>query len=166
MQQGLVGVVVAALATAGGVNLNAQGAMSSIRPEGSTVRALIATGLERSETFRELLGKLDNGDVVIYVRFSPCNGRVPACLLWASAGGTARRRLLIRIDRFGRSENELTALLAHELQHACEVASAPGITDAGSFQEWFEAHGRRGWHGFETNGAAEVTRKVMAEMTR
>jgi hypothetical protein len=146
-----------------GVNRSEENMLGSVRPEGSPVGALIARGLERSETFRDLVAKLDNTDVVVYVRFSSCNGRVPACLLWASPGPT-RRHLLIKIDRFGRSENELTALVAHELQHASEVASAPGITDIASFQEWFAAHGRRGWHGFETDRAGEVTRKVMAEL--
>jgi hypothetical protein len=68
-------------------------------------------------TFRDLNTGLDNANVIVYVRFSPCSAGVPACLVWASAD-TDARRLLIKINRFGRSPDELTALLAHELQHA------------------------------------------------
>jgi hypothetical protein len=163
MQHGVVGAVVAVFAVASGVNLNARNASSSIRPESRAVRALIDRGLERSGTFRDLVRELDNADILVYVRFSRCDGGVPACLLWASSG-SAPRRLLIKIDRFGRSENDLTALLAHELQHAFEVASAPGVTDVTSFQQWFEAHGWRGSDGFETNKAEAVSRKVTAEL--
>lgn len=164
MQQGLAGLVFAALAIASGANPSELNVPGSIRPESPAVRALIARGLERSQTFRDLVRRLDATDVVVYVRFTPpCNGRVPACLLWGSSDRT-HRRLLIKVDRFGRSENELTALVAHELQHASEVASAPDITDIASFQVWFAAHGRRGWHGFETDRAGEMTKKVMAEL--
>lgn len=91
--------------------LNAQNTPRSIRPEGPAVRALIARGLERSATFRDLVMALDNADMVVHVRFSLCNGRVPACLLWIS-GGPTPRRLLIRISRFDRSEKDLIALVA------------------------------------------------------
>jgi hypothetical protein len=166
MKQRVVAMVLAASATAGGVSVHSQNAPSAIRPEAPAIRSLIDRGLEQSETFRDLVRVLDTSDVVVYVRFSRCTGRVPACLLWAS-GAAGTRRLLIKIDPFGRpgrSENDLTALLAHELQHAAEVASAPAITDVASFQEWFGSHGRRLSPGFETGRAVEVGRKVMAEL--
>ena len=57
------------------------------------------------------------------------------------------RRLLVNLDRFGKSESELVGLLAHELQHANEVAFAPEVRDAASFQEFFresiQEHGPR-----------------------
>lgn len=166
MKRRMVFAVLAAFATASGVSLHSQNAPGSVRFDDPAIRGLIDRGLERSETFRDLVGELDKSDIVVYVRFSKCNGPVSACILWASAG-PGSRRLLIKIDRFrpsGRSEDDLTALLAHELQHASEVASAPGITDVASFREWFAAHDMRGAHGFETNRAVEVGRKVMAEL--
>jgi hypothetical protein len=74
--------------------------------------------------------------------------------------------LVAKLDRFGRSDDELIALLAHELHHACEVAAVPGITDLASFQQWFDGHGWKGAHGFETAEARDVTRKVLAELIR
>ncbi|HVH57833.1 MAG TPA: hypothetical protein VM791_16330 [Vicinamibacterales bacterium] len=163
MRQGMVGVVLAALAAAGGVNLDAQSASGAVRPEDGALHTLIAEGVERSQTFRDLITLLDTTDVVVYVRFSPCAGRVPACLLWVSPSPGARR-LLIKLDRFAGSEDSLTALLAHELHHATEVASSPEIRDLASFQKAFEERGWKGTHGFETQQAKNVNRKVLTEL--
>lgn len=135
------------------------------RPESDAVRALIERGMDRSATFRTLNARLDGANVIVYVRFSPCAGGAPACLLWASED-TDARRLLIKINRFGRSTDELTALLAHELQHANEVASDAEITDLASFRKSFAL---RGWtHGarIETEEAGRIARQVAAELSR
>jgi len=165
MRQAIVGAVVVAIAVTGGVTTHAQREASAVRPEDAGIRALIARGMERSATFRGLNTRLDASDVVVYVRFSRCREGVGACLAWLSAGSGARR-LLITLDRFVRSPDELTALLAHELQHANEVASAPEITDADSFRKAFASLGWKDGHGFETEQARIVTRRVAAELRR
>jgi len=75
-------------------------------------------------------------------------------------------RLLIKIDRFDRSPNELTALLAHELQHANEVASDPEITNLASFQRSFASHGWKHAVGFETEEARKISKRVARELSR
>ena len=165
MWQGTAGVVVAAIAAAGGGVLNAQSESPAVRPESAAIRALIESGMARSATFRDLKTRLDNTDVIVYVRFSRCPSGIAACLAWITAGAGSRR-LLIRIDRFDSSPDRLTALLAHELQHANEVAAAPDITDLASFEKSFAS---RGWHdgtGFETEQAKNTTRRVAAELSR
>ena len=164
MRQGLVGVVLAAIAATGGVTANAQGESPAVRPEDAAIRALIASGMERSATFRDLKTRLDSADVIVYVRFSRCAGGVAACLDWASATADPHRLLLIKLDRFGRSPDELTALLAHELQHANEVASAPEITDLASFAKSFASRGWKHRDGFETEEARTISRRVAAEL--
>lgn len=161
MWRGMIG---AALIAIGGRELIAQSESPRIRPEGAAMRALIDSGMERSATFRALSAGLDNASVIVYVRFSSCSGGVPACLLWVSAG-TDGRRLLIKVDRFGRSPDELTALLAHELQHATEVASDSEITDLASFQKSFTSRGWKHGTGFETDHAISIARKVATELS-
>lgn len=129
------------------------------------MRALIDSGMKRSPTFRALSTGLDNASVIVYVRFSSCPGGVPACLVWASAGADTRR-LLIKIDRFGRSPDELTALLAHELQHATEVAVDLEITDLAAFQKSFALRGWKHGAGFETGDAIAASKRVAAELSR
>src|SRR5688572_22197126 len=138
MGQAIVAAVVAAIAATGGVTADAQSESSAVRPEDAAIRALIASGMERSATFRDLKTRLDTSDVIVYIRSSSCAARVGACLAWVSASA-GTRRLLVTLDRFGRSPDELTALLAHELQHASEVASAPEITDLDSFVRSFSS---------------------------
>ena len=165
MWRGTVGVMLMTLLTTGGRMVNAQTGSPRIRPEDAAIRALIDRGLERSATFRDLNAGLDNANVIVYVRLSPCSAGVPACLLWVSAD-TDARRLLIKINRFGRSPDELTALLAHELQHANEVASDSEITDLASFQRSFASRGWKHSAGFETEEAGKISKRVAAELSR
>ena len=90
MWRGMVGVALAAIAAAGADTVAAQSGSPAVRPEDAGVRALIASGMERSATFRDLNARLEKGDVIVYVRFSRCAGGVPACLLWAPAGAGRR----------------------------------------------------------------------------
>lgn len=166
MRQGMVGVVLATIAAAGGVTVSGQSESPTVRPEDAAVRALIARGMERSATFRDLNTRLENANVVVYVRFARCAGGVVACLVWASADADSRPLLLIKVDGFGHSPDELTALLAHELQHANEVADAADITDLASFQKSFASRGWNHGNGFETEQAQNITRRVAAELSR
>ena len=163
MGRAMAGVAIAVVAALGAVRVNGQERASAIRPEDAGIRALIASGNERSGTFRSLTDRLDKADIVVYVRFSRCSGGVPACLVWASTG-TAPRRLLIKLDRFGRSPDEVTTLLAHELQHANEVASGADIHDLASFAAAFASRGWKHENGFETKEAKTISSKVAAEL--
>jgi hypothetical protein len=157
-------VVLAAIA-AGGGGVNAQGGSPAIRPEDAGIRVLIASGMERSATFRDLTAQVDHADVIVYIRFSRCPRGIPACLVWITAD-TGPRRLLIKLDRFGRSLDELTAWLAHGLHHANEVGSAPEVRDLASFERFFATRGWKHRDGFETEEARTITRKVAAELIR
>ena len=165
MRQRLAVMVLTAIAATDGVTAHAQSGSSAVRPEDAGIQVLVARGLERSATFRQLHTRLDASDVIVYVRFSRCPDGVPACLAWVSAGADVRR-LLIVLDQFGRSPDDLTALLAHELQHANEVASTPGITDRDSFRKAFASLGWKHGDGFETEEAKIITRRVAAELDR
>jgi len=164
MWRGLGGVVLLTILMTGGRIVNAQDRSPRIRPEGAAVRALIDRGMERSATLRDLNTRLDNSNVVVYIRFARCFTGEPACLLWVSAD-TDARRLLIKIDKFGRSPDELTALLAHELQHANEVASDSAITEL-AFQHSFAVRGWKHAGGFETEEAGKISTRVAAELSR
>ena len=159
-----VGVMLMTIATTGARIVHAQTESPRVRPEGDAVRALIDRGRGQSATFRDLIDRLDGANVIVYVRLSGSSQGVPAGLFWAS-GDTGVRRLLIKIDRFGRSPDELTALLAHELQHANEVASDLEITDLASFQKSFASRGWKHTAGFETAEARKVAQKVAAELS-
>jgi len=164
MGKAMAAAVLAMVIAATPGNTAAAEAAGAVRPEDASVRGLIARGAERSGTLRDLIARLDATDVVVYVRFSACVGRVPACLLWASTGPGVRR-VLIKVDRYAGSEDTLTALFAHELQHASEVAAAPGIVDLSSFERIFNQRALKSSYGFETTEARDVTRTVLRELS-
>jgi len=148
-----------------GGEAGAQHPSSAIRSESGAVQALVGRGMTGSVTFRELAAKLSRSDVIVHVRFARCPGGVPACLRWVSALPGVRR-LVIDLEGFGRSQNDVVALLAHELQHATEVADTPSIRDLASFQVAFAGLGWRNHDGFETAAAKEVARRVGSELAR
>jgi hypothetical protein len=161
----MVGVMLMTIVTTGQGMVIGQIGSSRLRPEDAEIRALIERGMKRSATFRDLATALDNADVSVYIRFSRCSPGVSSCLLWASAASDVRR-VLIKLSRAGRSPDELTVLLAHELQHANEVASDSAITDLASFRNSFASRGWKHASGFETEEARKITIRVSAELSR
>ena len=137
----------------------------SVRPETAAVRALVGRASARSATFRSLVASLDGLDARVYVQFASCSGPVPACLLMQQES-SGPRTFVARLDRYGRSEEELIVLLAHELQHAVEIAGASDVVDTESLRRFLRIHGRQWTCGFETPGAQTVARKVATELRR
>ena len=83
-----------------------------------------------------------------------------------SAGGV--RYLVIRLKPAPRSAT--IAMLAHELQHAAEIADTPSIVDSESLGREYERIGyrSRAAHGglaFDTRAAVETGRRVAEELT-
>lgn len=134
-----------------------------IRPEHPDLRKMIDDGAERSATFQNLIARLEATSLVVYIRFDRCAGGVAACTRIA-APQDATRRLLIVLDKFGRGPSDLIALLAHELQHAIEIAEAPHVVDEASFRHFYATTGLRHSAGYETAAALHVTRTVASEL--
>ena len=104
---------------------------------------------------RGLVERLDETDVVVYLAdaIEGCSPNLRACLTFlASAAGT--RYLLVRTDRWLVAPWDRIGWLAHELQHAMEIAAAPSVQDPASLGRFY---GRVGWQSgpgrFETSQA-------------
>lgn len=102
-----------------------------LRTEDASVRILIHQGYLRSPVFRALVDRLIETDVVVFLI---SDRRVPhraaGCLSFVtSAGGV--RYLAARFS-WGLSQRQNVALMAHELQHALEIAAAPHVIDPAS----------------------------------
>jgi hypothetical protein len=139
---GLVSAFVAMLAMAGGAaaagtnqDRNLEG--GRVRSEDRQIRALIEQGQARSATFKRLVADLNDSDVVVHV----LAGRLPDGLrgqlrhtVFAVEG---LRYLFITVDPRA-SAPLVIALIAHELQHALEVARAPEVGRTVRIEEFFE----------------------------
>jgi len=141
-----------------------------VRTEDAFVRATIDAGIAGSPLFRDLVAQIDESNVIVYVA-TDCT--MPSFLLgkttFMSSGG-GRRYVMIGIA-CGRADRERIAILAHELQHAAEIAAAPAIVDqstlAAEYQRiGFMSDGFARGKGFETHAAIDAGRRVWAELSR
>jgi hypothetical protein len=95
-------------------------------------------------------------------------GRIRPCLV--SVGGSQQERhIRIRIDPQHTIENRLIAAIAHELQHAVEIAERPAVIDAAGVMKLYRqiAFGRcqQGLsEECETTKAVETERRALSEL--
>ena len=102
-----------------------------VRATDSLMRAWIASGANESRTLRELLAQLVASDIIVHVQLvDRIPGGASGQLFFVTATPTARylRAEIVR----GESRTDTIALIAHELQHAAEVAAAPRVRDSKS----------------------------------
>jgi DNA-binding PadR family transcriptional regulator len=100
------------------------------------ILALIETGIRRSETFRHLVDTLNASDVIVYIEPQQTREALGGYLAHTVTAGGAFRYLRVKIVTQG-AENQRISVLAHELQHAVEVAQAPEARDAESLANVF-----------------------------
>jgi hypothetical protein len=91
---------------------------------------LIREGYDRSATFRQLVDALQRSNVIVFVQPGYCaRGRIRSCLV--SVGGSLmERHIRIKVDPQHTTQFGLIATVAHELQHAVEIAEQPEVVDA------------------------------------
>ena len=99
-----------------------------VRSTDPLVRAWIKNGAAESQTLSGLLAELAASDVIVHVVLvHRLGGGVDGQLSFVAATPTARY-LRIEITRLGARADTI-ALIAHELQHAAEVAGSPRVRD-------------------------------------
>lgn len=91
------------------------------------LHALVQAGRYRSVTFRALVERLDDGDVIVYVQVAILPAGLHGQLTFLGAGA-GRRYVMVRISR-ELDDTRKIAMLGHELQHAVEIMEQPQIVD-------------------------------------
>lgn len=142
-----------------------------LRTADRRVRALIAQGIAGSPTFRALTSRLEQSDVVVYVecgrrdRREPGGGRL---IFVSSAGGF--RYVVVRLGWLSSPAQQI-AMLAHELQHAVEIADTPAIVDPQSMADAYRRMAgarevaRAGRTAFDTRAANTAGEQVLRELS-
>jgi hypothetical protein len=138
-----------------------------VRPLQPRGTRLLEDGVRRSEVLRLLVNAIAESDLVVYVDLEDRdpNGttRVEAHLRFA--GATAATRYLEVWLQPRQTDDRLVALLAHELQHAVEVACVPAVRSAAAFRTFYEKAGRSANRDrFCTSAAEQVTGLVGREL--
>jgi hypothetical protein len=125
----------------------------------------------RAPTFRRLVDRIEQSDVIVYIENGGCPAGNPrACLKHVVVKSRSNRFLRIAVDK-RRSMAWLAALLGHELQHVIEVAEAVDVDEDREIEALFRrigdlpcANGRGDC--FETSRAVAVGAAVLEEMRR
>ena len=146
------------------------GLRGHIRTTDDRLRRLLDVGMRSSQTFRALVHRLLESDVVVYLW---CNGTkaagVDGRLTFLSAAG-GLRYVVVQLARLQPRERQI-AIIAHELRHAVEIADAPHVIDAASLGR---EYGRIGYvsgvalskhQTFDTNAAVEAGVAVLRELS-
>jgi bacterioferritin-associated ferredoxin len=157
----LAGLVLASAVGLGGQTVS----VAHVRTTEPRVLALVEQGIARSATFRRLIDALNASDVIVYIEpklHRPALGGYLSHRMVAR-GGT--RYLKIAVEVRG-GEERVIALVAHELQHAVEVAQSPAVRDSVSMSHLFEQASIGDSCGgcFETAAAIEMQERVLAEL--
>ncbi len=113
-----------------------------IRTTNPFLTAAIQAGVEQSESFRALVDRINDSDIVVHVvseeQQAPGLGGHVA---FAIAAGGVR---YVRISVLPRlSGCELIAILGHELRHVVEIADEPSVVDQASMATFYSAIGAR-----------------------
>ena len=128
------------------------------------ITSLLKDGFYKSPTFARLVTRLERSDLIVYVEVlqqmpAGVEGRL---LMLPRAHDTRYVRIQMGTQM---SIADGVALLAHELEHATELADAPGVVNMDEFVALYERIGQRnGWHQYETAAAQETARQVRSEI--
>ena len=139
-----------------------------IRSTDRRLRMLLDDGLRSSPTLRALVARLSASDVVVYLR---CDGPTEPVAggrltFVSSAGGL--RYVVVRMARLSRAQQ--IAIMAHELQHAVEIADTPAIVDGQSLVREYQRIGYVNSESalpgiaFDTQAAVRVGEQVLKEL--
>lgn len=127
-----------------------------IRPVDRRSANLLLEGLQRSETLRALVDRLDGKDVIVYVEMQPkLKARLAGALTWIT--GTPKFRYVRISWTPDLSTNAAIATLGHELQHALEIADQPSIVSDSTLEAHYREHGidMRSHNGWDTLAARD-----------
>jgi len=137
-----------------------------VRSTEPKIVTLIEDGITGSATFRSLIETLNESDVIVYIKLNRTRQALGGYLAHTIVAQGGYRYLSISVEIAG-SRRRLVAVLAHELQHAVEVAHAPEARDAESLERLFSGlavkFGCGGTSCFETQAAKDVEHIVSEE---
>jgi hypothetical protein len=130
---------------------------SHVRTADARIAALIDVGLARSATFRQLVDTLNASDVIVYVDTKQTRPMLRGYLAHTMSSAGSVRYLRVSIRTRG-ADQWLVAVLAHELQHAVEVAEHREVRDADALGRLFDRLSSR----FLCSQACVETRAAMS----
>lgn len=111
-----------------------------VRAADNRVAAALKEGLARSASFRAIIDRINTLDVIVYAETQPLlRGRLSGTMTWVTATKEFRYvRVSLNPDL---NIAQMTASLAHELQHVIEVGEAKSIVDTKTLSDYYRVAG-------------------------
>ena len=136
-----------------------------VRSEDTSIRQAIADGYGRSQEFRRLVDAIDRSDLLLYVSWNNQLSPHLGGTLHVRGKANGQRIVSILISR-EVAFAYLIPMMAHELQHAVEVADAPSVVDQKSLFTHYQDIGTPGRRPrtFDTAAARAVEVVVSKEL--
>jgi hypothetical protein len=99
-----------------------------VRPQDPRLVELIRTGVGRSATLRDIVRRLEAGNLIVYISLNPAmKSNLAGKLTWMTRSGIFRYvKVTINTEQ---SSDAMIATLAHELHHALEVGGDDSVID-------------------------------------
>ena len=143
-----------------------QPAFARVRSTDPSLATLIDRAATQSATFQRLVATIQRSNGMVQIEPGVCGHSVRACLkMWMETAGSDRF-LRVAIDRRkGDSDEQVMASIGHELQHALEALSEPGITDGTRLYSFFQRFAPTEGDRFETTAAIHVGEAVRNELS-
>jgi hypothetical protein len=138
---------------------------ASVRAVSPSALALITDATTRSAIVCQQIEQLAATDAIVYVEIV-ASPEIPLARTKLVAGSADVRFLRVSINARIASWDRI-ALLAHELQHALEIAGAPEVRDDEGVRQLYARIGYDGGpNRYETAAARQVEWRVRAEVAR
>jgi hypothetical protein len=119
----------------------------------------------RSATVRDLLGRLAATDVIVYIEVTP-SPAIPLARTKLVTATASARFLRIGVN-VSVPLPDAPALIAHELQHAVEIAEHEDVRQDADVRRLYASIGHQyGTDSYETDAARGVERRVRDELRR
>lgn len=137
-----------------------------VRASDGRTAAILLDGLSRSETVRLLVDEIERSDVIAYLEINWHLRRgLAGSLTWVAGTPSSR---YVRISLSPDLTGDVTvATLAHELQHAVEIAREPSIVNSTTMAGYYAKNGLSmtgHLNGWDTQAARQTGDEVRREL--
>ena len=152
--------------------VSAREPLTRIKPATLELKDLVQRGRERSPAFRDLVARLETQEWLVFIQPGRCADRLMVgCLVHTVGAFEGRLYLRLLVAYEGRHPDVVIATIAHELQHAFEVASDGTVTDNASLAALAKRIANDGFRTakatiYETNAARRMGDVVLTELQR
>ena len=144
-----------------------------VRSTDPFIAAVLADSIRTSAVVRKLVDVIVASNVIVYLARGDCPSGAVGCMMVGGGGPDVR---YVRINfplpsGLGRasawSRDELSIAIAHELQHAAEIAEWPEVIDGPSLQAAYLRHGLdTGGSHLDTDAAIDAGEARRVELLR